>query len=64
MLHFYFEKKDIPEEFYSDIIISHGFHKAITIQDFPLRGKTIYLHIKRCRWLDKTTKEVVQRDLI
>ena len=44
------------------MIISHGFHKEITIQDFPLRGKTVYLTIKRRRWLDKTTKEVIQRD--
>ncbi|WP_025744157.1 ISAon1 family transposase N-terminal region protein [Aquimarina pacifica] len=63
VLHLYFEEKiDIPSEFSSRIVISHGFHKEITIQDFPLRGKTVYLHIKRRRWLDKTTKEVVQRD--
>lgn len=63
VLHLYFEeKKDTPKEFTSDIIISHGFHKEITIQDFPLRGKTVYLHIKRRRWLNKTSKEVVQRD--
>ena len=63
VLHLYFEeKKAIPKEFSSRIVISHGFHKEITIQDFPLRGKTVYLHIKRRRWLDKTTKEVIQRD--
>ena len=63
VLHLYFEEKiDIPEEFSSRMIISHGFHKEITIQDFPLRGKTVYLHIKRRRWLDKTSKAVVQRD--
>ena len=57
VLHLYFEeKKDIPEEFSTGIIVSHGFHKEITIQDFPLRGKTVYLHIKRRRWLDKTRK--------
>jgi len=62
-VHLYLEeKKDIPEEFSSGIVISHGFHKEITIQDFPLRGKTVYLHIKRRRWLNKTSKEVVQRD--
>lgn len=63
VLHLYFEEKiDSPEEFSSRMVISHGFHKEITIQDFPLRGKTVYLHIKRRRWLDKITKEVVQRD--
>lgn len=63
VLHLYFEEKSaIPDEFSSVIIISHGFHKEITIQDFPIRGKKVYLHIKRRRWLAKETKEVVQRD--
>jgi len=63
VLHLHFEEKiDISQEFSSRMIISHGFHKEITIQDFPLRGKDVYLHIKRRRWLDKNTKEVVQRD--
>lgn len=62
-LHLYFEeKKDVPKEFKHCVVNAHGFHKEITIQDFPLRGKTVYLHIKRRRWLDKTTKEIIQRD--
>ncbi|WP_378186667.1 transposase [Aquimarina sp. W85] len=63
ILHLHFEEKaDIPEGFSSRIVISHGFHKAITIQDFPIRGKKVYLYIKRRGWLDKTSKQVVQRD--
>ncbi|MAQ75579.1 MAG: transposase [Aquimarina sp.] len=63
LLHLYFEeKKGIPKEFLSEIVISHGFHKEVTIQDFPIRGKQVYLHIKRRRWLNKTSKTVVQRD--
>ena len=62
-LHLYFEeKKETPKEVSNRLLIAHGFHKEITIQDFPLRGKNVYLHIKRRRWLDKSTKEVVQRD--
>ena len=62
-VHLHFEeKKDTPKEEKSRILIAHGFHKEITIQDFPLRGKKVFLHIKRRRWLDKPTKEVVQRD--
>lgn len=63
VLHLYFEeKKDTPKEEQHRILIAHGFHKEITIQDFPLRGKEVYLHIKRRRWLDKITKQVVQRN--
>lgn len=62
-MHLYFEERNItPKEEASRILIAHGFHTEVTIQDFPLRGNTVYLHVKRRRWLDKTTKEVVQRD--
>ncbi|MCD9563383.1 ISAon1 family transposase N-terminal region protein [Tenacibaculum maritimum] len=62
-LHLYFEeKKAIPEEFSKDIVISHGFHKEIMVEDFPLRGKVVLLHIKRRRWLNKTINKVVYRN--
>ena len=63
IMNLYFEERNIaPKKEASRILIAHGFHKEVTIQDFPLRGNTVYLHVKRRRWLDKTTKEVVQRD--
>jgi hypothetical protein len=62
-LHLYFEeKKDTPTEEKHRILIAHGFHKEIVIQDFPLRGKSVYLHVKRRRWLDKGSGVIVQRD--
>lgn len=62
-LHLYFEEKNIvPKEYSSGIIIAHGFHKEITIQDFPIRGNTVYLHVKRRRWLDKNNRQIVQRN--
>lgn len=63
VLHLYFEERNIvPKEVKDRILVAHGFHKEITIQDFPLRGNTVYLHIKRRRWLDKQTKKIAQRD--
>lgn len=53
---------DVPVEFSSQQLISHGFHKQSTIKDFPIRGKQVYLYVKRRRWLDKDSKEVVSRD--
>ena len=62
-LHLYFEEKSTtPKEVKGQDLICHGFHKEITIEDFPLRGKQVYLHIKRRRWLNKSTKQVIQRD--
>ena len=62
-IHLYFEeKKETPKEEKRLTLIAHGFHKEVTIQDFPLRGKNVFLHIKRRRWLDKSSKQIVQRD--
>ena len=62
-LHLYFDEQNKPPiEYESKILISKGFHDEITVQDFPLRGKRVFLHIKRRRWTDKQTNEIVQRD--
>lgn len=56
----YFEEKLKPlKEFNAAELVSKGFLDEITIQDFPLIGKFIYLHIKRRRWTNKTTGEIV-----
>lgn len=62
-LNLYFEEKsEVPQELNSRQLISKGFHNEITIQDFPLRGKLVFLHVKRRRWTDKQTNEILQRD--
>lgn len=62
-LHLYFEEKNNPPQEYSaQPLISKGFHDEITIQDFPLRGNHVYLHIKRRRWTNKVDKSIVQRN--
>lgn len=62
-LHLYFEEKNQPpREFDAITLVSKGFLDEITIQDFPLRGKFVYLHIKRRRWTNKTTREIIKRD--
>ena len=38
---------------------SKGFTEQSIIQDFPLRGKPVYLHIRRRKWLDKTTGKIL-----
>ena len=63
ILHLYFEENSkAPKEFAALELISKGFQDEITIQDFPLRGKLVYLHIKRRRWTNKRTGEIVKRD--
>jgi hypothetical protein len=63
VLHLYFEESaKAPKEFDVLELVSKGFQDEITIQDFPLRGKFVYLHIKRRRWTNKITGEIVKRD--
>lgn len=62
-LKLYFEEKNtLPQEIEGRDLVSKGFHKEVIIQDFPLRGRLVFLHVKRRRWTDKETGEIVQRD--
>lgn len=45
----YMERSDYK----SGTVISHGFTEKKVIQDFPLRGKLVYLHVRCRRWYDK-----------
>ncbi|MBR5456461.1 MAG: transposase family protein, partial [Bacteroidaceae bacterium] len=36
-------------------VISHGFGEYHSIQDFPIRGRATYLHVRKRKWLDKDT---------
>ena len=56
------ENKTILKEETNRILVGNGFHDELTIQDFPLREKTVFLHIKRRRWRDKQTGEAVHRN--
>lgn len=43
-------------------IISHGFGPYHAIQDFPLRGRSTYIHVRKRKWLDKDTGEIFSYD--
>ena len=56
------EKATIPAE-YSDLHLhSKGFLPEIEVQDFPIRGKAVYLRIKRRHWEDPSTGQTYSRD--
>jgi len=62
-LHFYLEELNVlPEAYLGEDMESNGFHKESVIKDFPLRDKALYLHVRRRRWVNKDTSEVVSRD--
>ena len=59
----FLDELDIKPAFYSDQkLTSKGFHAESIIQDFPIRNKAVFLHVRRRRWLIESTGEVVSRD--
>ena len=55
--HIYLEENNVlPSGYSQEEYESKGFIGSKRIQDFPLRGKAVYLHIKTRRWRDKKTK--------
>lgn len=56
------EINQIPAEYANARLTSKGFYNEATIQDFPIRGYKVFLHVKRRRWLNEDTGEVVFRN--
>ncbi len=59
----FFLRKSLP--FLKSIpiyIYIQRFLPEIEVQDFPVRGKTVYLRIKRRRWEDPETGQTYSRD--
>ena len=52
------EKNQLPNGFNSSDFESKGFYERKIIQDFPIRGKAVYLAIKRRRWRSKIDKSI------
>jgi hypothetical protein len=61
----YLEEKNIlPSSYNSSDFESKGFFKEKFIQDFPIRGKAVYLVIKRRRWRHKASGEEISSDCL
>ena len=56
------EKNDLPPGYSPKEYESKGFIGNKLIQDFPLRGKAVYLRIKKRGWRNKLTGKVIKRD--
>ena len=56
------EKNEIPNGYSSSEYESKGFTSACIVQDFPIRGKGVYLRMRRRRWRHKQTGKIIQHD--
>ena len=55
------EKKIVPEQFSAHEVISYGFTPESEVQDFPVRGKAVFLHLRRRKWQEVRTGKVTSR---
>jgi hypothetical protein len=56
------EHNELPPEYASSDYESKGFMESKLIQDFPIRGKGVYLRIKVRRWRHKETHKIIKRN--
>ena len=62
-LHLYLEElNELPEGYNREELESKGFHTETILKDFPIREKPSFLHVRRRRWLEKSTGKTVSRD--
>jgi hypothetical protein len=56
------EKNEIPIQYEAADYESKGFSEAKLVQDFPIRGKGVFLRIRKRRWRHKITGVVIQNN--
>lgn len=50
------------EDYKKGTVREYGFTEEKIIQDFPIRGKGVYLHVRRRKWRDTTDGSVFTYD--
>jgi len=44
-------------------IVARGYTEYVTIQDYPMRGRPLYLHLRKNKWWNKLTNEIFSYNL-
>ena len=63
-LEYWLDERDYMtrEDYKKGTVRSYGFSEYKTIQDFPIRGRSVYLHIRRRKWIDRSTDAIFTYD--
>lgn len=56
------EKNEIPGEYSNMKVESKGSYDPVVVQDFPVRGKKLFLNIHRRRWIVEEDGRYVSRN--
>lgn len=60
---FYLDEMNIvPEGFKKTDLESKGFYNEESMNDFPLRGNKCVLKLRRRKWIEKSSGNIVNRD--
>lgn len=50
------------EDYKKGTVRPYGFTDYKTIEDFPIRVRSVYLHVRRRKWIDRSTGEIFTYD--
>lgn len=54
------DELNLPPSRYKDFkLVSKGFTPTVIIQDFPIRERAVFLHVRRRKWQVESTGEIV-----
>ena len=56
------EKNEVPGEYSNMKVESKVFYNPVAVQDFPVRGKKLFLNVRRRRWIVKEDGRYVSRN--
>lgn len=56
------KKVQMREDKHNNKIVAYGFGSYHVIQDFPIRGRTTYLHVRKRKWLDEASGQIFSYD--
>lgn len=56
------EVNTVPAEYSNDKLESKGFYEEVRIHDYPMRGRSCILFIKKRRWYNHTQGKYVSRN--
>ena len=57
----YLSEKKLSPLVRTGTLISYGFTDYSIVQDFPVKGKAVYLHLRKRKWQDKDTGEIISK---
>jgi hypothetical protein len=56
------ELNNLPEGYQSERLISKGFHAAVVIQDFPIRERAMFLHVRMRKWQGVSSGQIISKE--